>query len=258
MKTFVCVKRVPHTATKVRIAAAEGGQAPRAIQTQGVEFTMSPYDEIALAEAVRLKEAAGAGEVTAVSVGSDDAQAILRTALAMGADAAIHLRAAAPTGLELDGFQVAHAIAAALKERPFDLLFFGRLAADGQGSQVGTMAARLLGVPSVADVTRVEIREGRARFHHLADGRVEVVECRLPAAVTAQKGLVEPRYPSIKQIMTAKQKRLEVLEARLPEPALEAVALQLPPPRKPGRIVGTGPEAAPELVRLLCEEAKVL
>jgi electron transfer flavoprotein beta subunit len=258
MKTIVCLKRVPHTATKVRIAGPEGGSPPRAIQVQGVEFTMSPYDEIALAEAVRLREAAGAGEVTAVSVGSDDAQAILRTALAMGADQALLLRAPAPTGLELDGWQVASALAAALAERSFDLLAFGRLAADDQGSQVGTLTARLLGIPSVADVTRVELREGHARFHHLIDGRVEVVECRLPAAMTAQKGLIEPKYPSIKQIMTAKKKPLDVVEARIPEPVLEAVSLELPPPRKPGRIVGTGPEAAPELVRLLREEAKVL
>jgi len=258
MNIVVCVKRVPHTATKVRIGPPEAGSRPRAIQLQGVEFTMSPYDEIALAEAVRLKEAAGAGTITAVSLGTDDAQQILRTALAMGADAAILLRAPAPIGLELDGFQVASALASALKEQPLDLLFFGRLAADDQGSQVGTITARLLGIPSVADVTRVELESGRARFHHLVDGRVEVVECRLPAAMTAQKGLVEPRYPSIKQIMTAKQKRLDTIEARLPAPALEVVALEPPPPRKPGRFVGTGPEAVPELLKALREEAKVL
>jgi electron transfer flavoprotein beta subunit len=176
----------------------------------------------------------------------------------MGADSALHLRAAAPIGLELDGLQVASAIAAVLRDRPFDLLFFGRLAVDDQSSQVGTMVARLLGIPSVGDVTRIEPGEGRVRFHHLVEGRVEVVECPLPAAATAQKGLAEPRYPSIKQIMTSKKKPLEVVEARLPEPALEVVRLDLPPARQPGRIVGTGAAAVPELLRLLREEAKVL
>lgn len=254
MKTFVCVKRVPHTAARIRPAQGSGGAPPRQVETTGLEFTLSPYDEIALAEAVRIKEKHG-GEVVAVSLGTDEAQTILRTALAMGADSALHLRAPAPIGLELDGFQVASAIAGALKERPFDLLLFGRLAVDDQSSQVGTITARLLGIPSVADVTRIEPGDGVARFHHLVEGRVEVVECPLPAAATAQKGLVEPKYPSIKQIMTAKKKTIESVDASLPPPALEVVAIEPPPARKPGRIVGTGPAAAPELARILRQEA---
>ena len=254
MKIIVCMKRVPHTAARIRAAQASGGAPDRRIQTDGVEFTMSPYDEIALAEAVRIKEKHG-GEVTALSLGSDDAQTILRTALAMGADSGLHLRAPAPIGLELDGFQVASAIAGALRERPFDLLLFGRLAVDDQSSQVGTLTARLLKIPSVADVTRIELADGRARFHHLVEGRVEVVECALPAAATAQKGLAEPKYPSIKQIMTAKKKPIDSVEAQLPPAALEITAIEPPAPRKGGRIVGTGPAAAPELAGILRREA---
>jgi len=253
MKIFVALKRVPHTATKIRLAAAKS----RSIQAENVEFTMNPYDEIALAEAIRIKERLG-GEVTALSLGSDEAQGILRTALAIGADSAIHIRAPLPTGLELDGYQTSMAIHAVLRERAFDLLLLGRLAVDDQSSQVGTMVPRLLGIPSVADVVKIEPLEGRARFHHLVEGRVEVVECQLPAAATAQKALAEARYPSVKQIMTAKKKTIECVEACLPEPALEALELELPPPRKAGRIVGQGPAAVPELVRLLREEAKVL
>jgi electron transfer flavoprotein beta subunit len=255
MKLIVCLKRVPHTAFKIRLPASAGS---RAIEAQGVEFTMSPYDEIALAEAVRIKEKHGPSDVTAVSLGGDECQAVLRTALAMGADQALHLRAAVPTGLELDGFQTSSALAAALRERPFDLLFFGRLAVDDQSAQVGTMTARLLGIPSVADVLKVEISDGKASFHHLVEGRIEVVECTLPAAATAQKGLLEPRYPSIKDIMGAKKKPFEVREASLPEQVLETLSLELPPPRKPGRIVGEGAAAVPELVRLLRQEAKVI
>jgi electron transfer flavoprotein beta subunit len=253
MKTFVCIKRVPHTASKPR--PIPGG---RAIEPQGVEFTMSPYDEIALAEAVRLKEAAGAGEVVVLSVGSDEVQAILRTALAAGADSAIQVRAAAPLGLELDGFQVASLLAAALRGKAFDLLLFGRLAVDDQSAQVGTMVARMLGIPSVADVIKLEPKDGHVRLHHIVEGRVEVVECPLPAAATAQKGLAEPRYPSIKQILAAKKKPLETVDLKPPEAAVELVTLEPPPPRKAGRIVGEGPAAVPELVRLLREEAKVL
>jgi len=258
MKIYVCVKRVPHTAARIRPAPGEGGFPSRSIQTDGIEFTISPYDEIALAEAVRLKEAAGAGEVTAVSLGDDSSAVILRAALAAGADAAIHLVAPLPAGLELDGYQVATALAGLLRERDFDLLLFGRLAVDDQSSQIGTMTARLLGVPSVAEVVKVEPRDGRVRFHHLIDGRVEVVDCGLPAAATARKGLAEPRYPSIKQILTAKKKPIETIAASIVEPVLEVVALEPPPPRRPGKIVGEGVAAVPELVRLLRQEAKVI
>ena len=258
MKIHVCLKRVPHTAAKIRLPPPEGGLSPRAIQMQGVELAISPYDEIALAEALKLREKAGGGEVIAVSLGPDDSQTILRTALAIGADSAIHLKVGAPTGLELDGFQIATVLAEFFKARPFDLLLFGRLAADDQSSQVGVLTARLLGIPVVAEVIQAEVSAGSARLHHLIDGRVEVVECKLPAAFTAQKGLAEAPYPSIKQIMAAKKKTIEVVTVTPPEPVLENLGLELPPPRKPGRIVGEGPAAVPELVRLLREEAKVI
>ena len=258
MKIHVCLKRVPHTATKIRLSAAEGGAPSKSIQTQGVEFAISPHDEIALAEALKLKEKAGQGEVIAVSLGPDEAQTILRTALAIGADSAIHVKANMPTGLELDGFQVATVLAGVFRTRPFDLLLFGRLAADDQSAQVGVLTARLLGIPVVADVTKAEIVAGSLHLHHPVDGRVEVVECRLPAAFTAQKGLAEAPYPSIKQIMAAKKKTIEVLSVDQPEPVLEVLGLEPPPSRKPGRIVGEGPSAVPELIRLLREEAKVL
>jgi len=257
MKIYVCIKRVPHTAARIR-TAPPGSAAVKQIQTQGVEFAMSPYDEIALAEAVKIKERAGGGEVIALSLGGEESQTILRTALAMGADSGVWLRAAAPVGLELDGFQVASAIAAFLRGRPLDLLLFGRLAADDQSSQVGVLASRLLKLPVVAGVTRIEPGEGSVRLHHLVDGRVEVVECKLPAAATAQKGLAEAPYPSIKQIMAAKKKPIEITDAVLPEPVLEVVALEPPPPRKSGKIVGEGTAAVPALVKLLREEANAL
>ena len=253
MRIFVAVKCVPDTAARVRVAANG-----RWIDPAGVKFIMSPYDEMALEEAIRIRERLGAGEVTAVSAGGDGAAAILRSALAQGADAAIHLRLAAPTGLELDGSQTAAVLAAELRKRTFDLLFFGRLATDSGSAQVGTMTARLLGIPSVAEVVKVEVEAGKARFHRVAAGRVEVIECSLPAAATAQKGLAEARYPSMKAILEAKKKRLETVETAPPEPAVEVLKLEPPPPRRAGKIVGEGPAAVKELVRLLREEAKVI
>jgi electron transfer flavoprotein beta subunit len=253
VRIFVAVKCVPDTAAKVRIGA--GGKT---IDPAGVKFIMSPYDEMGLEEALRIKERLGNVEVVAVTVGGDNAQTMLRSALAMGADSALHLAAEAPTGLELDGLQTASILAVALAERPFALLAFGRLAVDDQSSQVGTLTARLLGIPSVAEVTKVELAGGKARFHHNVHGAIEVVECSLPAAFTAQKGLAEPRYPSMKAIMASKKKPVESVAVKVPEPYLEALALELPPARKPGKIVGEGREGVKELVRLLREEAKVI
>jgi electron transfer flavoprotein beta subunit len=253
MKIAVALKRVADTQTRVQI---EPGRA--AIQERDVKFVLSPYDEIALEEALRIKAQVPGSSVEAVCVGPAEAQTVLRTALAMGADGAIHVLAPVRTGIELDGHQTASLLADALRARSFDLLLFGRLAVDDQSAQVGTIVAAKLGMPSVADAIRVEVEPTRVRVHHLIEGRVEVVECDLPAVLSAQKGLAEPHYPSVKDILAAKKKPIEVLERALPEPVLEAVSLELPPPRKPGRIVGKGPEAAAELVRLLREEARIL
>jgi electron transfer flavoprotein beta subunit len=252
MRIVVALKRVPDTAASVRVAA--GG---RWIDPTGVKFIVSPYDEMALEQALRVRERAG-GEVLAVCVGDAAAAAVLRSALAMGADAALHLEVPAPTGLELDGFQTAKVLADALRGEPLDLLLFGRLAVDDQSSQVGTYVARLLGIPSVAEVIRMEIEGRKARFHHRHAGRIEVVECDLPAAATAEKGLAEARYPAMKDIMAAKKKPIETRKVSAPEAVLEVLSLALPPPRRPGRIVGEGPLAVGELVRLLRSEAKVL
>jgi electron transfer flavoprotein beta subunit len=250
---IVLIKRVLDTAARVRI-----DEGARAASTRDVKFVMGPYDEIALQAAIRLREAHPGTEVMAACLGPDDAVTALRAALAMGADRALHMRVECPTGLELDGYQTASILAAELRSRPFDLLLFGRLAADDQSAQVGSWVARRLDVPSVAEVTAIDVKENRARFQHLVDGRVEVVDCELPAAATAQKGLAEPRYPTLPAILAAKKKPVEVITAAVPEAALETLRLDLPPPRKSGRIVGEGPEAVPELVRLLREEARVL
>jgi electron transfer flavoprotein beta subunit len=253
MRIAVCLKRVPDTASRIR--PSPGGKG---IDARDLKFIANPYDEIALEEALRLKEKLGQGEVVAVCLGPGDAQAVLRQALATGADRAIHLAWEAPTGIELDGRQTARALAACLKSESPDLILFGRLAVDDQSAQVGGLVARELGLVAVGEVVKVEWTGERFRLHHILSGRIEVVEAPPPVVVTAQKGLNEPRYPGIKGIMAAKKKPLATVPADPGPPAMELVAIEPPPARKAGRIVGEGPAAVEELVRLLHEEAKVI
>ncbi|HET6202732.1 MAG TPA: electron transfer flavoprotein subunit beta/FixA family protein [Planctomycetota bacterium] len=252
MNVAVCVKRVPATDTRIRIAP-DG----RSLDLQGVEFVLNPYDEFAVEEGLRLREKAGSGEVVVLTLGPTEAQKELRTCLAMGADRAVLLKDDALAAR--DGFAIASILAGALKGVSFDLLLFGKQAVDSDGAQVGGMTATLLGLPCIGEVVKVEVLEGkRLRAEREVEGGREVVEATLPCALTAQKGLNEPRYASLKGIMAAKKKPIEEPPLTQVEPRLVVLEMTLPPPRPPGRIVGKGAAAVPELIRLLREEAKVL
>ncbi len=258
MRIAVCIKRVPDSGSRIRIAS--GG---RRIETADLKFIISPYDEMAIEEGLKLKESSGAGEVLVISLGPVDAQAILRQALAMGADRAVHILHEGPTGLELDGRQTALSLAHVLREEKPDLVLFGKSAIDDQNGQVGALTAAELGIPCVGEVVRVEWNGQKFRFHHQIAGQIEVVEAAPPAAATAQKGLNDPRYPGIKGIMAAKKKPLvqvpaAAVQAALVPAALELLRIELPPPRRPGRIVGEGAAAVEPLLELLHSEAKVL
>lgn len=250
MKIAVCIKRVPDTETRIRIAA--GGTT---IDEAGVKFIMNPYDEFAVEEALQRREKAGAGEVVVYSLGADAAQETIRTALAMGADRGVLLQA---NPVPADGLAVARALAAELKDGSYDLILFGKLAVDDYNSQVGPMVAELLGMPCVTAITSLEISDGRGTAHRETEGGVEVVEFRLPAVLTCDKGLNNPRYPALKGIMAAKKKPIDIKPAQTGAEGVTLLSLELPPERSAGRIVGEGPDAVPELVRLLREEAKVL
>ncbi|MBX6363190.1 MAG: electron transfer flavoprotein subunit beta/FixA family protein [Gemmatimonadetes bacterium] len=249
MKIFVCVKRVPDTEARIKIGA-DG----RSIDPAGIKFIISPYDEYALEAALRLKEAQGEGEVTVVSVGDAAAAEQLRSALAMGADAAVLLKGAPTT----DGLATAKALAAELASSGADLILCGMRAVDDDQQQVGPMLAELLDLPCVTAVTEFQVEGGKVVCHREVEGGVEVVEAPLPAVVTTTKGAHEPRYPSLKGIMAAKKKPLTEKEAQLGASRIEILSLEPPPERPAGRIVGEGPAAVPELVRLLHEEARVL
>jgi electron transfer flavoprotein beta subunit len=249
VNSIVCVKRVPDTEARVRISG-DG----TTIESAGVKFVLNPYDEFAIEAALKHREAAGAGEVTVISVGSADSAETLRTGLAMGADAAVLLKSDSPA----EGIAVARALAAELKEREFDLALFGMRAIDDDLQAVGAMVAELLQLPSATVVTEFSIADGTVTAHREIEGGTEVVELKLPCVLTITKGAYEPRYASLKGIMAAKKKPLDEKPAQLEDSTSPVLSLSTPAERQPGRIVGQGADAVPELVRLLREEAKVV
>jgi len=250
MRIAVCIKRVPDSETRVKIAS-DG----KSLDEAGVKFVLNPYDEFAVEEALQRKEKAGSGEVAVFCVGPAAAQETIRTALAMGAERGVLLQGDA---IPADGFVTAQALAAELKTGTWDLILFGKMAIDDYNQQVGPMVAELLGLPCVTAVAHLEIEGAKGVAEREIEGGIEVVEFPLPAVLTADKGLNEPRYPALKGIMAAKKKPLEVKPVQLGAGGIEVLALTPPPQRKEGKIVGEGPGAVPELVRLLREEAKVL
>jgi electron transfer flavoprotein beta subunit len=244
MKIAVCIKRVPDSETRVKIAA-DG----KSLDEAGVKFVMNPYDEFAVEEGLRR------GEVTVLSLGPAAAQETIRTALAMGADRGILLQT---DRIPADPFEAARVIGAELKTASWDLILFGRMAIDDYHHQVGTLVAELLGLPCVTAVSHLDIDGQKGVAEREIEGGIEVVEFSLPAVLTTDKGLNEPRYPALKGIMAAKKKPLDVKPVQTGPGSLEVLALTPPPERKEGKIVGEGPAAVGELVRLLREEAKVL
>jgi electron transfer flavoprotein beta subunit len=248
VKSIVCVKRVPDTETRIRIAG-DGGS----IETAGVKYVLNPYDEFAVEAALKHKEAAGSGAVTVVTAGGAESAETLRTALAMGADNAVLVKTDRP----VEGLAAARVLAEEIRGREYDLVLFGLRAVDDDLQAVGPMTAELLGIPVASAVTEFSVEGGRVTAQREVEGGVEVVELKLPCAITLTKGAYEPRYASLKGIMAAKKKPLEE-KAGAAQGSAAAQQLSYPPERQAGRIVGQGADAVPELVRLLREEAKVL
>ena len=260
MKILVTIKQVPDTATQVKIAA-DG----KTIETTGITWIVSPYDEFAVEEALRIKEKRGQGEVVAVSLGPDRVKEALRSCLAMGADRAIHVNDPAFEGA--DTLTAARALAAVVKLENPQLVLAGRQAIDDDMGATGAQVAEVLGWPCLswimeetvaADAT--SIRVGRQ-----VEGGLEVFDVPLPCVVTAQKGMNEPRYPTLKGIMGAKKKEIRDVKAAdlpglgAPAAQLEVVALEALPPRPPGRILtGEPKDMARELVRALREDVKAI
>jgi len=262
MDIVVLVKQVPDTESLVQIAA-DGVS----IRKEDIKWVMNPYDELAVEEALRIKEAKG-GTVTVVSVGAPKAQETIRTALAMGADKGILVND--PKAEGGDALATAKVLAAAVKSAPFDLVIAGQRAVDEDNYQFGAAVAELLGIPHVSLVMKAELLDGKIRCHRTVEGGTMVVEAPLPALFTTQRGLNEPRYASLPGIMKAKKKPLEVksladlgvdpAQAGAASRKVVLKALRLPPERKAVRMIkGETPEAvAAELIRALHEEAKLI
>jgi electron transfer flavoprotein beta subunit len=258
LKIAVCIKQVPDTETRIRLAP-DG----KAILESDVNWVVSPYDEYAIEEALRIKEKGG-GEVVLLTAGPDRAQSALRSGLAMGADSALHLKD--PLFEATDARGVARALAAALTTLSPDLVLTGQLGVGGDNAQVPGMVAEFLDLPQVTMAVKVELTDGKATVDREIEGAHEVWETSLPAVLSAQKGLNEPRYASLKGIMGAKKKTIETkdaaalgLSAADLAPQTKVVALELPPARPAVRMIaGDADTQVEELLRVLREEAKVL
>jgi electron transfer flavoprotein beta subunit len=262
---LVLVKQVPDTATQVKV-----GSDPRTIDQTGITWIVSPYDEFALEEALRIKEKRGQGgadEVVAVTLGPERAKEALRSCLAMGADRAIHVSDAAFEGA--DTLTAARALAAVVKLESPQLVLTGRQAIDDDMGATGAQVAEILGWPCLSWIMEEAVAEdaSQIRVGRQVEGGLEVFDVPLPCVVTAQKGMNEPRYPTLKGIMGAKKKEVKELKAADLEPgglgtvtaALEIVTLEALPPRPPGRILTGDPkDMARELVRTLREDVKAI
>jgi len=264
MNIIVCMKQVPDTEAQIRVKPDGSG-----IIDGDIKFVMNPYDEYGVEEALQLKEKFG-GTVTIVCLGPERAVEAIRTGLAMGADKAVHLDDPAFEGG--DAFSTAKALATAIKSMEYDLIFCGKQAIDDDLAQVGSALAEMLDIPQIVVVTKVEVSEDgkKAKVNRQIIGGEEIIEVPLPAVLTAQKGLNEPRYASLPGIMKAKKK--EIKSVKTADLGLDPnsvgrsgaktriLKMYSPPQREGAKMIEgeTAEATAPKLAKLLREEAKVI
>ena len=248
MKIAVCVSHVPDTAAKINI-----GSDGKTIDPNGVTFIVNPYDEFAVEEALKTKEKVG-GETVAISLGGDANKETLRKVLAMGIDNAVLLK---DNGYR-DSLSVAKALAEEIKAQNAELVFFGKQSVDFDNSVVGQLTAEILGFNCISVVVSFALEDSKITCEREIEGGKEIVETTLPALITAQKGLNEPRYASLKGIMAAKKKEILEKQPAAANNSGEIITMKKPAPKQAGKILGTDATAVPELVRLLREEAKVI
>ena len=250
MKIIVCVKRVVDTETRVKIAP-DGSS----IDLGGVQFITAPYDEMAVEKAIQLRDAAGEGTVTVITVGPAAATKELRTALAMGADEAVH----AVVEDRLGPNATADALKQVISGREYDMILCGKQATDEDDAAVGPLLAAALDLPCVAFVHGLEVEGSAAVAEREIDGQTERLDVDLPAVFTAQKGLAEARYPGLKGIMAAKKKPLETVEVSTADSTRSQIrTLELPPARDAMVSIEPTPEGMQSLLTALRNDKKVL
>lgn len=248
MKIAVCVSHVPDTATKIKI-----GGDNKTIDSNDVTYIINPYDEFAIEEALKTKEKLG-GEVVAISLGGEANKESIRKALAMGVDSGVLLKDEAYK----DSFSLSYALAEEIKAQEAELVFMGKQAVDYDNSITGQVTAELLGYNCISVVVKFNIEGNIITAEREIEGGKEVVETTLPAVITTQKGLNEPRYASLKGIMAAKRKTIEEKVAASVENKINVIEMKKPQGKQAGKILGSDSSAVPELVRLLKEDAKVI
>jgi len=264
MEIFVCIKQVPDTTSSILL-----NEAKTDIIRDGLSYIINPYDEYAIEEALKIKDAAKDTIVTLVSVTAKDVSVTLRTGLAMGADRAIQIL---DQGIaNADSLLIAKILAAIIGRSKFDLVLTGKQAVDDDCAAVGPMVAQILNIPVATFAVKFELSADRAyaTVHREVEAALEIVKLKLPSLVTAQKGLNTPRLPTLSGIMQAKKKQIEVLtlsdigisllELSGAGKKMERAGLCLPQERTQGVILqGELSDIAKEIVRLLKEKDKVL
>jgi electron transfer flavoprotein beta subunit len=247
MNILVCISRVPDTAIKVQIGA-DG----KTIESKGVKFVVNPYDEFAIEEGLRLREKNARSTVTAVVLATDVAKDVLRTALAMGVDKATLIKC---DEIKDTNF-VAKNLADYAKEINPDLIILGRQSIDYDSFQMPSILGEMLDMPSVSVVSKLDVDGTNVKAERDIEGGKEIVETTLPCLISCQKGLNEPRYPKLPDIMKAKSKPIEEKDAKNYDELVSVVEMTMPSKARAGKILAEGD--IDELVRLLHEEAKVI
>ena len=260
MKIAVCVKAVPDTEANIKVAGDQSN-----IDLNGIKFVTSPFDEFAIEEAIALKEKQG-GETTVISLGGAECTDVLRDSLARGIDTAIHVND--PDLVNLDPLTAAKVLAKVIKEGGFDLVLCGQQGVGGDNSQLPSILAELLDMPQATLVVKLEIADGKFKAEREIEGAHEIVEGSLPVVISAQKGLNEPRYPSIKGVMAARKKTIDVknldalgLKGSVGQDTRRAVIkkMMMPPERAQGKMIeGDADTQAKTLISVLKTEARVL
>jgi len=256
MKIYVCVKHVPDTAARITVVGGTGF-------AETCKFIVNPYDEYSVEEAVQLKKQAGQGEVIVVTVGKEAAINTMRSALALGADRGILVKTDSQF---LDSALTGQALKKAIEQDGApDLIFCGKQSIDSEGMQTPFRLAKALNMPVVTDVVGLSITDGKARVEReIGGGSREVIEMTLPGVIGATRGLNEPHYPKLPDIMKAKKKEVKHIDIAelgldLASPQTEIVSLEAVPERGQARMMeGSTREMVEELVRILKEEDKIL
>jgi len=248
MNILVCISRVPDTASRIVV-----GSDGKSIDSSGLKFVVNPYDELAIEEALQLSKKNG-GEVTAITVGTAANTDVLRTALAMGVDKVVLIKGDEPG----DSSYVAENIAKYAKTYNPDLIFLGRQSVDFDSLQMPSILAEKLNIPSVSVVSKLTVESGKVIAERDIEGGRETVEAVLPCIISCQKGLNEPRYPKLPDIMKAKRKPIEEIEAENIVPKVTILSMEIPSKKRVGTILTDSDDDIKELVKLLHEEAKII